>query len=160
MTVQLAPTPSQAPSDKVAAALARLLADTYTLYLKTHGYHWNVTGPHFPALHALFEAQYIELHEAVDEVAERIRAIGPLAPGSSGQLARLTSIAEDEGAPDALEMLRRLDADHETLIATNRAVLQAAETAGDAATIDLATRRLAVHEKTRWMLRATGKAGT
>ena len=158
MTVQLAPTPSRAPSDKVAAALARLLADTYTLYLKTHGYHWNVTGPHFPALHALFEAQYIELRDAVDEVAERIRALCPLAPGSYGQLARLTSLAEDEEAPDALQMVRRLEADHEMLIATNSAVLQAAEAAGDAVTIDLATRRLAVHEKTRWMLRATGEA--
>jgi starvation-inducible DNA-binding protein len=159
MTVQLAPTRSEAPSDKVAAALARLLADTYVLYLKTHAYHWNVTGPHFPALHVLFEAQYTELRDAVDEVAERIRALGPLAPGSYGQLARLTRLAEDEGAPDALEMVRRLGADHETLIATTRTVLQAAEAAGDAATIDLATRRLAVHEKTRWMLRATGEAG-
>lgn len=159
MTVQLAPTPREAPTDPVAGALARLLADTLTLYLKTHAYHWNVTGPHFPALHALFEAQYIELREAVDEVAERIRALGPLAPGSYGELARLTSLGEDEGAPDALQMVRRLGADHETLIATTHAVLRAAEAAGDAATIDLATRRLAVHEKTRWMLRATGEAG-
>ena len=159
MTTQTAPTPTTVPSGAVADALARLLADSYTLYLKTHGYHWNVTGHHFPAFHALFEAQYIELRDAVDEIAERIRALGPLAPGSYRQLARLTSIAEDEGAPEAAEMVRRLAADHKTLIATAHSVLTAAEAAGDAATIDLVTRRIAIHEKTRWMLRATVQGG-
>lgn len=159
MTTQTPAKPSQATSTQTADAQAHPLADTYTLYLKTHGYHWNVIGPHFPALHALFEAQYIELREAVDEIAERIRALGPLAPGSYRQLARLTSIAEDEGAPEALEMVRQLAADHATLIATARTVLKAAEAAGDAATIDLATRRIAIHEKTRWMLRATAEGG-
>jgi starvation-inducible DNA-binding protein len=150
-----APTVGEAGS--TPAELARLLADTYTLYLKTHGYHWNVTGPRFPSLHLLFETQYIELRDAVDEIAERIRALGEMAPGSYRQLGELTGIAEDEGVPEALEMVRRLADDHDTVTATARDVLNAAEEAGDAATVDLATRRITVHEKTRWMLRATAE---
>jgi starvation-inducible DNA-binding protein len=139
------------------AELARLLADTYTLYLKTHGYHWNVTGPRFPSLHMLFETQYLEMREAVDEIAERIRALGEMAPGSYRQLGRLTGIAEDEGVPEASEMVSLLADDHETVAATARAVLDAAEADGDAATVDLATRRITIHDKTRWMLRATAE---
>jgi len=155
MTIHTAPMPTEAPSGKVAYELSRLLADTATLYVKTQGYHWNVTGPQFPVLHLLFEQEYVELRDAIDEIAERIRALGPLAPGSYRQLSRLTSLAEDEGAPEALEMVRRLAADHEAAAVTARSVVQAAEAVGDAATLDLATRRIAVHEKAHWMLRAT-----
>jgi len=155
MTTEMAATPTAAPSSRVANELARLLADTHTLYLKTHGYHWNVTGPPFPSLHILLRSQYTELRDAVDEIAERIRALGPLAPGSYRQLARLTNIAEDEGAPEALEMVKRLAVDHAIVIPRARTVLQAAEDAGDAATVDFAVRRIMAHEKTRWMLRAT-----
>ena len=159
MTIKTAPMPTEAPSGKVAYELSRLLADTSTLDLKTQGYHWNVTGPHFPGLHLLFEEEYVDLRDAVDEIAERIRALGPLAPGSYRQLSRLTSLAEDEGAPAALEMVRRLAADHEAVAVTARSVLEAAEAADDAATLDLATRRIAVHEKAYWMLRATAEEG-
>jgi starvation-inducible DNA-binding protein len=142
-------------ADAVTTSLERLLADTYTLYLKTHGYHWNVAGPHFRELHLLFEEQYLEMRDAVDEIAERIRMLGATAPGSSSQLLRLTSISEDEGAPEAMEMVRRLAVDHQALIGTARAVLTAADHANDVASVDLATRRIAVHEKMRWMLQAT-----
>jgi starvation-inducible DNA-binding protein len=146
---------ASATTDAVTAELERLLADTYTLYLKTHGYHWNVTGPQFRELHLLFEEQYLEMRDAVDEIAERIRMLGATAPGSSRQMARLASISEDEGAPDAMEMVRRLAVDHQALIGTARGLLAAAELAGDVASVDLATRRIAVHEKMRWMLHAT-----
>lgn len=138
----------------VADGLARLLADTFTLYIKTQGYHWNVIGPHFRSLHLMFEEQYLELRDAVDEIAERIRAMGRLAPGSYREMARLTRLAEDEGAPPAMEMVRRLAADNETSAATAHEVVAAAEAVADVATVDLATRRIAVHEKAGWMLRA------
>lgn len=158
MTTQATiPATTTGSAASVAGELARLLADTYTLYLKTHGYHWNVTGPRFPSLHLLFETQYVELRDAVDEIAERIRALGEMAPGSYRQLGALTRIAEDEGVPEALEMVRRLADDHDTVAATAREVLRAAEEASDAATVDLATRRITIHEKTRWMLRATAE---
>lgn len=152
----IAPTQS-APAERgvVADRLARLLADTYTLYLKTHGYHWNVTGPQFRALHLMFEEQYLELGDAVDEIAERIRALGPLAPGSYREMGRLTSVTDEEGAPEAMEMVRRLIEANGVVVQTASATLRAAEEAGDPASLDLATRRIAVHEKTLWMLRAT-----
>ncbi len=139
----------------VADALARLLADTYTLYLKTHGYHWNVTGPQFRSLHLMFEEQYLELRDAVDEIAERIRALGPLAPGSYREMSRLISVTDEEGAPEAMEMVRHLIVGRETVVRAAETVVHAADEAGDAASLDLATRRVAVHEKTLWMLRAT-----
>ncbi len=139
----------------LADELARLLADTYTLYLKTHGYHWNVTGPHFRSLHLMFEEQYLELRDAVDEIAERIRALGSMAPGSYRELSHLASVVDAEGAPDAMEMVRRLIEGHEVLLRTAAAVARAAEAASDPVSLDLAGRRMAIHEKTLWMLRAT-----
>jgi starvation-inducible DNA-binding protein len=137
-------------------ALARLLADTYVLYVKTHGYHWNVTGPRFAELHAMFETQYLELFAAVDEIAERMRALGVMAPGAQRQFLELTTLAEQgDGVPDATEMVRQLADDHAAVIATAQSVLKTAEAADDATTVDLAVRRLAVHQKTLWMLRAS-----
>ena len=154
----IAPAPTtKAERGAVADGLARLLADTYTLYLKTHGYHWNVTGPQFRALHLMFEEQYLELRDVVDEIAERIRALGPLAPGSYREMGRLASVADEEGAPEAMEMVRRLIEANETVVRTAREVARAAEAADDPASLDLATRRIAVHEKTLWMLRATAE---
>jgi starvation-inducible DNA-binding protein len=139
----------------VADELARLLADTYTLYLKTHGYHWNVQGPQFRSFHLMFEEQYLELQTAVDEIAERIRALGPLAPGSYTELGRLTAVRDEEGAPEAMEMIHRLIEANEVVVRTTHAVVRAAEAAGDQPSLDLATRRISIHEKTLWMLRAT-----
>jgi starvation-inducible DNA-binding protein len=140
---------------EIAEGLSRLLADTYTLYLKTHGYHWNVTGPMFRSLHLMFEEEYLELRDAVDEIAERVRALDQKAPGSYQEMAALTSITEDAGEPDALEMVRRLVEGHEAVIRTAREVVAMAESAGDVATADMATERIEIHEKTAWMLRAT-----
>ncbi len=142
-------------TDTVTAELSRLLADSYTLYLKTQGYHWNVIGPEFPALHRMFEEQYTELALAVDVIAERIRARGAFAPGSFRAMERLASVSDEEGAPDAAEMLARLIEAHEVVVRTARSTLAAAEAAEDAVTVDLATERITVHEKTLWMLRAT-----
>ena len=155
MTLATHAATSNQASGPVADALARLLADTYTLYLKTHGYHWNVIGPDFRSHHLMFEEQYLELAAAVDEIAERIRALGPLAPGSYREMAVLTSVIDEEVAPDAMAMVRRLIDANDVVVRTARAVVGAAEKAGDAASLDLATRRIAVHEKTLWMLRAT-----
>jgi starvation-inducible DNA-binding protein len=141
----------------VADELARLLADTYVLYLKTHGYHWNVTGPAFRSLHLMFEEEYLELRDAVDEIAERIRAIGPLAPGSYREMARLTSVDEDDGAPVTSLMVPRLIEANEVVVRTAQAVAAVAEKTDDLATLDLATRRITVHEKAIWMLRATAE---
>lgn len=140
---------------KIADGLAHLLADSYTLYTKTQGYHWNVTGPMFRTLHLMFEEQYVELRDAVDEVAERIRALGYPAPGSFAEMAGLASIPDDKGTTEALDMVRQLAEDHESVISTARELLNAAEAGGDVATEDLATGRIQVHEKTAWMLRAT-----
>lgn len=140
---------------EVADKLARLLADTYTLYLKTHGYHWNVTGPMFRSLHLMFEEEYMEMRDAVDEIAERIRALGYDAPGSYSEFADLSSVEDEPGTPEAMEMVRRLVAGNETVIRTGREVVEAAEAAGDVATADLATERIEIHEKTAWMLRST-----
>jgi starvation-inducible DNA-binding protein len=138
----------------VADALTRLLADTSFLYLQTHNYHWNVTGPMFQALHVLFETQYNELWLAVDEIAERIRALGQPAPGSYRAFAALTSLKEEDGVPNAKEMLRKLTKGHEQVVKTVRTALPLAENAGDEATLDLLITRLRAHEKAAWMLRS------
>ena len=139
---------------EIAAGLSRLLADTYTLYLKTHNFHWNVTGPMFNTLHLMFEQQYTELATAVDEIAERIRALGEAAPGSYSQYAELSSIREETGVPSAEDMIRQLVADQEAVVRTARSVFPAAEAASDEPTADLLTQRMQVHEKTAWMLRS------
>jgi starvation-inducible DNA-binding protein len=139
---------------KIAQGLSRLLADSYTLYLKTHNYHWNVTGPQFNTLHQMFEVQYTELAAAVDEIAERIRALGEPAPGSYKAYAQLTSIEEEDAVPTAEEMLRQLLKGQETVVRTARSVIGAAEAANDEPTADLLTQRMQVHEKNAWMLRS------
>ncbi len=138
----------------IADGLARLLADTYTLYLKTHNFHWNVTGPQFNSLHLMFETQYNELALAVDLIAERIRALGEPAPGSYSAFAALSSIKEAEGTPKADEMVRILAEDQLAVVRTARAVFPLADAAHDEPTADLLTQRMQVHEKTAWMLRA------
>ena len=138
----------------IAAGLSRLLADTYTLYLKTHNFHWNVTGPMFNTLHLMFEQQYTELATAVDEIAERIRALGEPAPGSYSRYAELSTIREENGVPSAEDMIRQLVADQEAVVRTARSVFPAAEAASDEPTADLLTQRMQVHEKTAWMLRS------
>lgn len=144
----------EASRKQVAGDLSRLLADSYTLYLKSHNYHWNVTGPMFQTLHLMFEQHYNELALAVDEIAERIRAVGHLSPGTYREFAALSSISEDEALPPAMDMVANLVGDHETVVATARSVVAAADDATDVATADLATRRIDVHEKTAWMLRS------
>jgi starvation-inducible DNA-binding protein len=138
----------------IAEGLSRLLADSYTLYLKTHNFHWNVTGPMFQTLHTMFETQYTELAMAVDQVAERIRALGHPAPGSYAAYAKLSSIEEAEGVPRAEEMIRHLVAGHEAVAKTARSVFPGAEAGHDEVTADLLTQRMTVHEKTAWMLRS------
>lgn len=145
---------SESDRKAIADGLSRLLADTYTLYLKTHNFHWNVTGPMFNTLHTMFEQQYTELATAVDEIAERIRALGFPAPGTYGAYARLTSIPEEEGVPDAEAMLRQLVEGQEAVVRTAREVFPAAERANDEPTADLLTQRMQIHEKTAWMLRS------
>ena len=140
--------------EAIAAGLSRLLADTYTLYLKTHNYHWNVEGPMFNTLHLMFEAQYTELALAVDLIAERIRALGERAPGSYREYAQLASIREDDDQPDAFEMIRRLVAGQEAVVRTARAIFPTVDGAADEPTADLLTQRMQVHEKTAWMLRS------
>lgn|SRR5690606_9715308 len=140
--------------EAIAKGLSRVLADTYTLYLKTHNFHWNVTGPMFQTLHLMFETEYNELAQAVDLVAERIRALGFPAPGTYKQFAGLSSIKEDDGVPNAEEMIRLLVEGHETVARTAREVFRAAEAANDQPTCDLLTQRMQVHEKTAWMLRS------
>ena len=139
---------------EVAKGLSHVLADTYTLYLKTHNYHWNVTGPMFHALHALFEEQYTELWLAGDLLAERIRALGFAAPGSYREFSKLAYIREADGVPAAGEMIKELVKDHVTAARTARWALSLARSAVDAPTEDLLTRRLAAHEKAAWMLRS------
>lgn len=139
----------------VAQGLSKALADTYALYLKTHGYHWNVRGPHFSSLHTLFMDQYTEQWAALDVLAERIRALGELAPQSGAAFGNLTSIKDGDPETDWEGMLADLLAGHETVIATLRDLLETGEKAGDDVTVDLATQRLSAHEKHAWMLRAT-----
>ena len=140
--------------EEIAGGLSRVLADTYTLYLKTHNFHWNVTGPMFQTLHLMFETQYNELALAVDLVAERIRALGFTAPGTYKQFLQLSAITEDDGVPKAEDMIRRLVEGHETVARTAREVFLAADGANDQPTCDLLTQRMQVHEKTAWMLRS------
>ncbi len=139
---------------KVADGLSRMLADTYTLYLKTHNFHWNVTGPMFQTLHLMFMTQYNESWLAVDLIAERIRALGFHAPGSYAQFAALTSIPDSAGVPKAREMIQQLVAGQETVTRTAREILPIAEQAGDQPTVDLLSARMEVHEKNAWMLRS------
>jgi starvation-inducible DNA-binding protein len=139
---------------EIAKGLSKLLADSYTLYLKTHNYHWNVTGPMFNSLHLMFEQQYNELALAVDLIAERIRSLGYPAPGTYKEFARLTRIPEDDTAPSADGMIRALVAGQETVIRTARSIFPAVDKANDEATADLLTQRMQLHEKTAWMLRS------
>lgn len=139
---------------EIAQGLSRLLADTYTLYLKTHYFHWNVTGPMFHSLHLMFEGQYTELALAVDVIAERIRALGVFAPGSYSQFAELGSIAETRDVPNAEEMVSLLVEGNEAVAKTARSVFPAAQKGDDQSTMDMLTERLRVHEKTAWMLRS------
>ena len=139
---------------EIAQGLSRVLADTYSLYLKTHYFHWNVTGPMFNSLHLMFEGQYTELATAVDELAERIRALGVFAPGSYSQFTELSSIPETREVPSAEEMVRLLVEGNEAVAKTARSVFPIAEKGGDESTADLWTGRLRVHEKTAWMLRS------
>ena len=146
---------ADADREKISQGLERLLADTHTLYLKTHNYHWNVTGPMFNTLHLMFETHYLELRDAVDVIAERIRALGFFAPATYSAFARLSSIKEEDAIPAAMQMVRNLAEGHETVARTCREVVALAEAGGDVATADLATQRIELHEKTAWMLRAT-----
>jgi starvation-inducible DNA-binding protein len=139
---------------RIADGLAKLLADTYTLYLKTHSFHWNVEGPMFNTLHQMFMTQYTELWTALDAIAERIRSLGFPAPGTNTEFAKLTSIEESPGQPEAMKMVALLVKGHEAVARTARGVFPLAEEAGDEATADLLTQRLQVHEKTAWMLRS------
>ena len=138
----------------ISDGLSRLLADSYTLYLKTHNYHWNVTGPQFNTLHQMFEQQYTELATAVDEIAERIRALGIKAPGSYTAFSGLTKVAESDGEESAEEMIRQLVIGQEAVVRTSREVFPAAEDANDEPTADLLTQRMQIHEKNAWMLRS------
>jgi starvation-inducible DNA-binding protein len=139
---------------EIAQGLSRLLADSYTLYLKTHNYHWNVTGPLFNTLHTMFETQYTELATAVDEIAERIRALGFPAPGSYADFAELTSIVEERDQPVAEKMIEQLVVGQETVARTAREVFPLADAANDQPTADLLTQRMRLHEKNAWMLRS------
>jgi starvation-inducible DNA-binding protein len=139
---------------EIAHGLSRLLADTYTLYLKTHCFHWNVTGPMFQTLHLMFETQYNELALAVDLIAERIRALGFPAPGSYREFAELSAVKECGGPIPASKMIEALAHDQETVVRTARSVFPVAEKASDQATADLLTQRMQLHEKTAWMLRS------
>jgi starvation-inducible DNA-binding protein len=144
--------------EEIAAGLSRLLADTYVLYGKTHGFHWNVTGPMFNTLHLMFMEQYTELWTALDEIAERIRALGHKAPFGGSIYRELSSIPESQGVPAAMEMVRELVEGHEAAARTIRSVFALADEANDQPTADLLTQRLQIHEKTAWMLRSLMEA--
>lgn len=145
---------SEANRKLIANELSKLLADSYTLYLKTHNFHWNVTGPMFQTLHLMFEQQYTELATAVDLIAERIRALGVYAPGTYLEFTKLTSIKETNGVPASKEMIAQLVDGHEAVIRTARNAFSAVEEANDEASADLLTQRMQLHEKTAWMLRS------
>lgn len=145
---------SEQDRQNIADGLAKVLADSYTLYLKTHNYHWNVTGPMFNTLHLMFEGQYTELATAVDEIAERIRALGIAAPGSYKAFAQLTEIEEEEGIPNADEMIQQLVIGQETVVRTARSILPVVDAANDGPTVDLLIQRMQIHEKNAWMLRS------
>ncbi len=144
----------EANRKEIADGLGRFLADSYTLYLKTHNFHWNVKGPMFQTLHTMFEVQYNELWLAVDLIAERIRSLGSRAPGTYKEFAELTVIKEDASAPVAEEMIKQLVLGHEAVARTARALFPVAEKGNDEATLDLLTQRIQLHEKTSWMLRS------
>lgn len=139
----------------IGEALSKVLADSYGVYLKTHGYHWNVRGPEFFSYHNLLEQQYQDMWAALDDIAERIRALGEVAPQGHATFANLTSIKDGDPEKSADDMLKELMKDHETLIATSRSAIEVADEASDEATVDLLTQRLAAHEKFAWMLRST-----
>lgn len=139
--------------NSVIDELSCLLASSYTLYLKTHNYHWNVTGPMFTTLHTLFETQYTELALAIDEIAERIRSLHAYAPGSFSAFAKLSEVKEESARPDAKKMIKTLVADQELIAKISKRVIEAADKVSDQATTDLATRRLDIHQKNAWMLR-------
>ncbi len=139
----------------IADGLKKLLADSYTLYLQTHNFHWNITGPQFRELHLMFEEQYTELAVAVDDIAERIRTLGVVAPGTYKAFAELSSIKEVDGVPIASEMVSLLTQGHEQVVKTARSVLKVAQEAADESTASLVSDRMRIHEKTAWMLRAT-----
>ncbi|NNF16712.1 MAG: DNA starvation/stationary phase protection protein [Gammaproteobacteria bacterium] len=145
---------SQANRQEVADGLKVLLADSYTLYLQTHNFHWNVTGPQFRDLHLMFEEHYTELAVAVDDIAERIRTLGVVAPGTYAEFSSLSNISETSGVPSAAEMVSILTTSHETVVRTCREVLKASQEAADESTIALVSDRMRVHEKTAWMLRS------
>jgi len=146
---------SEADRGAIAQGLSRLLADTYTLYLTTHNFHWNVTGPMFNTLHAMFMQQYTDLWNAVDPVAERIRALGHYAPGSYADFGKLASVPDAPAQPPkAMEMVRILVKGHEAVARTARELVPTVDKAGDEPTMDLLTQRLDFHEKTAWMLRS------
>jgi starvation-inducible DNA-binding protein len=146
---------TKAERSDVARELSKVLADSFAVYLKTHGYHWNVRGPEFFSYHTLLEEQYREVWAALDEIAERIRALGEFAPQAHSTFANLTSIKDGDPENDAPAMLKELMKDHETVIATCRAALTVADDDGDDVSVDLLTQRLAAHEKAAWMLRST-----
>jgi len=145
---------NEADRTEIAEGLSRLLADSYTLYLQTHNFHWNVTGPMFQTLHLMFETHYTELALAVDIIAERIRSLGVRAPGTYAEFLRLSSVKEVAEVPKATEMIRLLVNGHETVVRTVRSIFPAVERAQDEASADLLTQRLQLHEKTAWMLRS------
>jgi starvation-inducible DNA-binding protein len=145
---------SKKDREKIADGLSHLLADSFTLYLKTHNYHWNVTGPMFNTLHVMFMDQYTELWNALDMIAERIRALGVAAPGSYAEFSRLTVIKESEKTPNATEMIKLLVAGQEAVTKTARSIFPIVDKAGDEPTADLLTQRMQIHEKNAWMLRS------
>ena len=145
---------SEDQRQQIAEGLSKLLADSYTLYLKTHNFHWNVTGPMFTTLHTLFEQHYTELATAVDEIAERIRALGVAAPGSYRQFGEVSSIPEETGVPGAEEMIRQLVQGQEAVVRTARSIFPVVESANDEPSADLLTQRMQIHEKNAWMLRS------
>ena len=145
---------SKKDREKIAEGLSRLLADSYTLYLKTHNFHWNVTGPMFNTLHVMFMDQYTELWNALDLIAERIRALGFPAPGTYAAYARLSSIKEEEGVPAAEDMIKHLVQGQEAVVRTARGIFPLLDKVSDEPTADLLTQRMQVHEKTAWMLRS------
>lgn len=145
---------SDVQRQQIAEGLNALLADSYTLYLKTHNFHWNVVGPMFQTLHILFEQQYGELALAVDEIAERVRALGHPAAGSYAQFLKLTKVKEETTVPSATDMIKQLVEGQEIVVRTARGLIESCEAAHDAPTVDLLTRRMEVHEKNAWMLRS------
>ena len=148
---------SEANREEIAGSLKALLADSYTLYLQTHNFHWNVTGPRFRDLHLMFEEHYTELAVAVDDIAERIRTLDVAAPGTYKEFARLSSIEEVDGVPSAEDMVDTLTRSHEQVVKTCRAALKVAQQGDDESTAALVSDRMRIHEKTAWMLRAINK---